>query len=310
MAWPSGLERGPGTCVSRTSSTARPSPRSSVPRARDLRHPRLRCEAAPPALRRPALPRCEHLGAIRSRGTECGTDVVLGTRFATKPLELKIPGHDRRHELRRAVGSGQGGSRPRSDRGRNLDDDRRRRHDERGARALAHARLPAASLALRDEPGRPETRGRDRGRGGRGRETGWRRDARSRKISDRVAEMRDLPKGIDQRSASRHPDWTGPDDLEIKIHELREITDWEKPIFVKVGATRTYYDVQLAVKAGADVIVVERHAGRHRRDPGRLHRARRDSDASGDEDRGRRLAGARDAPEGAAHRLRRHPERG
>src|SRR3989442_7951824 len=77
------------------------------------------------------------------------------------------------------------------------------------------------------------------------------------KISDRVAAMRNLPKGIDQRSACRHPDWTGPDDLEIKIHELREITDWEKPIFVKVGATRTYYDVQLAVKAGADVIVVD-----------------------------------------------------
>jgi glutamate synthase domain-containing protein 2 len=77
------------------------------------------------------------------------------------------------------------------------------------------------------------------------------------KISDRVAAMRDLPQGIDQRSASRHPDWTGPDDLEIKIMELREITDWEKPIFVKVGATRTYYDVQLAVKAGGDAIVVD-----------------------------------------------------
>src|SRR5256885_2078004 len=77
------------------------------------------------------------------------------------------------------------------------------------------------------------------------------------KISDRVAKMRDLPKGIDQRSACRHPDWTGPDDMEIKIHELREITDWEKPIYVKVGATRTYYDVQLAVKSGADVIVVD-----------------------------------------------------
>ena len=48
------------------------------------------------------------------------------------------------------------------------------------------------------------------------------------KISDRVAEMRDLPKGIDQRSACRHPDWTGPDDLEIKIEELREITDWRE----------------------------------------------------------------------------------
>jgi glutamate synthase domain-containing protein 2 len=77
------------------------------------------------------------------------------------------------------------------------------------------------------------------------------------KISDRVAHMRDLPKAIDQRSACRHPDWTGPDDLEIKIHELREITDWEKPIFVKIGATRTYYDVQLCVKAGADVIVLD-----------------------------------------------------
>ena len=31
------------------------------------------------------------------------------------------------------------------------------------------------------------------------------------------AEMRDLPKGIDQAERSRHPDWTGPDDLEIQI---------------------------------------------------------------------------------------------
>ena len=77
------------------------------------------------------------------------------------------------------------------------------------------------------------------------------------KISERVAEMRTLPEGIDQRSACRHPDWTGPDDLEIKIHELREITDWEKPIYVKVGASRPYYDIALAVKAGADVVVLD-----------------------------------------------------
>jgi glutamate synthase domain-containing protein 2 len=69
--------------------------------------------------------------------------------------------------------------------------------------------------------------------------------------------MRDLPKGIDQRSACRHPDWTGPDDLEIKIGELREITDWEKPIYIKVGATRPYFDTALAVKAGADVVVLD-----------------------------------------------------
>jgi glutamate synthase domain-containing protein 2 len=69
--------------------------------------------------------------------------------------------------------------------------------------------------------------------------------------------MRTLPPGIDQRSASRHPDWVGPDDLRIKIEELREATEWGVPVFVKVGATRVDHDVKLAVAAGADVIVVD-----------------------------------------------------
>ena len=77
------------------------------------------------------------------------------------------------------------------------------------------------------------------------------------KVSERVADMRTLPAGIDQRSACRHPDWTGPDDLAIKIEELREITDWQIPIYVKIGATRVRDDVKLAVKAGADVVVVD-----------------------------------------------------
>ena len=77
------------------------------------------------------------------------------------------------------------------------------------------------------------------------------------KISDRVAQMRNLPKGIDQRSACRHPDWTGPDDLEIKILELREITGWKVPIYVKVAGARPYYDTTLAIKAGADAIVLD-----------------------------------------------------
>ena len=77
------------------------------------------------------------------------------------------------------------------------------------------------------------------------------------KVGPRVAAMRTLPEGIDQRSASRHPDWTGPDDLQIKIEELREATNWEKPVYVKVGATRVGHDVKLAVAAGADVVVVD-----------------------------------------------------
>jgi glutamate synthase domain-containing protein 2 len=77
------------------------------------------------------------------------------------------------------------------------------------------------------------------------------------KVGSRVAQMRTLPEGIDQRSASRHPDWTGPDDLRIKIEELREATGGEKPVYVKLGATRVDHDVKLAVAAGADVVVVD-----------------------------------------------------
>ena len=188
----------------------------------------------------------------------CDTDVVLGDRFASEPLRPADPDHDRGDELRRAVRAGQGGARPRRDRDGHGDDDRRRRHDRGGARALRDARLPAPPLALRDEPGRPAALRRDRDRRSarapsraaagccwaRRSPTAWRRCATCRRASTSAR-----PAGI--------PDWTGPDDLEIKIGELREITDWEKPIFVKVGASRTYYDVALAVKAGADVIVLD-----------------------------------------------------
>lgn len=77
------------------------------------------------------------------------------------------------------------------------------------------------------------------------------------KVSADIARMRDLPAGVDQRSPCRHPDFLGPDDMIIKIEELREATDGRVPIFVKLGAARVYDDVKLAAKAGADVVVVD-----------------------------------------------------
>jgi glutamate synthase domain-containing protein 2 len=77
------------------------------------------------------------------------------------------------------------------------------------------------------------------------------------KISETIAHQRDLPVGVDQRSPARHPDMLGPDDMVIKIEELREATDGQVPIFVKLGASRTFDDVKLAAKAGADVVVVD-----------------------------------------------------
>ena len=77
------------------------------------------------------------------------------------------------------------------------------------------------------------------------------------KVTEQVAEMRSLPAGIDQRSPARHPDWLGPDDLSLKIQEVREATDYQIPIQLKLGAARVYDDVRMAAKCGPDIIYLD-----------------------------------------------------
>jgi glutamate synthase domain-containing protein 2 len=187
----------------------------------------------------------------------CDTNVVLGERHARKPIELAIPitiaGMSfgaLSAQAKEALGRGAtevGTSTTTGDGGMT---DEERVH----SKTLVYQVLPSRYGMNPDDLRRADAIeiviGQGAKPGGGGMLLG-------QKISSRVAAMRDLPEGIDQRSACRHPDWTGPDDLEIKIKELREITDWEKPIYVKIGATRTYFDVALAVKAGADVIVLD-----------------------------------------------------
>jgi glutamate synthase domain-containing protein 2 len=187
----------------------------------------------------------------------CATNVRLGGRFATKPIELKIPVTiagmsfgSLSAQAKEALGRGAslaGTSTTTGDGGMTS--------EERGhSNTLIYQYLPSRYGMNPDDLRRADAIeiviGQGAKPGGGGMLLG-------QKISERVAEMRNLPPGIDQRSACRHPDWTGPDDLEIKIEELREITDWQKPIYVKVGATRPYYDIALAAKAGADVVVLD-----------------------------------------------------
>jgi glutamate synthase domain-containing protein 2 len=203
------------------------------------------------------------LGASMSRyplegyRERCGTDVLLGARHAKYPVHLDIPvtiagmsfgalsgrAKEALGRAASAVGTstttGDGGMTP----------------EERGhSKTLVYQYLPNRYGMNPDDLRRADAievvLGQGAKPGGGGMLLG-------QKVSERVAGMRTLPAGIDQRSASRHPDWTGPDDLTIKILELREITDWEKPIYVKVGASRPYYDTKLAVHAGADVVVVD-----------------------------------------------------
>jgi len=203
------------------------------------------------------------LGASMSRyplegyREKCDTSVTLGTRFAKKPIELKIPVTIAGMSFgalsgpaKEALGRGAtmaGTSTTTGDGGMTNEE---RGHSEK----LVYQYLPSRYGMNPDDLRRADAIeivvGQGAKPGGGGMLLG-------QKITERVAGMRNLPVGIDQRSACRHPDWTGPDDLEIKILEIREITNWEKPIYIKVGGARPYYDTALAVKAGADVVVLD-----------------------------------------------------
>src|SRR5713226_7380035 len=187
----------------------------------------------------------------------CSTKTVLGTRFAEKPIELDIPvmvtgmsygalSYNAKVALARgarAAGTstttGDGGMLP---------------AERENSRVLIYEVLPSRyginihHLRQADAIELTIGQGAKPGTGGL---------LLGSKVSAEIARMRDLPPGVDQRSPARHPDFLGPDDMVLKIEELREATDWRVPIFVKLGASRVYDDVKLAAKAGADVVVID-----------------------------------------------------
>ena len=188
---------------------------------------------------------------------KCVSKTIQGTRYAKKPLELAIPitiaglsfGALSAH-AKEAIGRAAtivGTSTTTGDGGMTAE-------ERNASKTLVYQCLPSRYGFNPDDLRRADAIeivvGQGAKPGGGGLLLG-------QKVSPRVAAMRALPEGIDQRSACRHPDWTGCDDLTIKIAELREVTDWQVPIYIKIGASRVFNDVKLAIKSGADVVVID-----------------------------------------------------
>lgn len=188
---------------------------------------------------------------------KCNTKVTLGTRFARKPVTLDIPvmitgmswGALSYHaKVALAKGASTVGSSNTTGDGGMLMAEREH------SRSLIYEVLPSRyginvhHMRMADAIELTIGQGAKPGTGGL---------LLGSKVSGRIAKQRDLPVGVDQRSPARHPDFLGPDDMIIKVEELREATDGEVPIFIKVGASRVFDDVKLAAKAGADVVVVD-----------------------------------------------------
>jgi glutamate synthase domain-containing protein 2 len=187
----------------------------------------------------------------------CETRTVLGSRFAKKPIELKLPitiAGMSYGALSKTAKTALGTAATRLGISTTTGDGGMLLEERQASHLMVYQVLPSRygfnvdHLKMADAIEIVIGQGAKPGTGG---------VLLGSKVSKVIAEQRTLPEGVDQRSPVRHPDFIGPDDLQIKIEELREATNWEKPIYVKLGASRVSDDVKLAVKAKADVIVLD-----------------------------------------------------
>ena len=76
------------------------------------------------------------------------------------------------------------------------------------------------------------------------------------KVTEEIAQVRNVPMGEDVHSPAYHHDINNIEDLKRKVDWLRELSGG-KPIIIKLGAGNVAEDVKLAVQAGPDVIAVD-----------------------------------------------------
>jgi len=194
---------------------------------------------------------------IDSYREPCRTDVVLGSRFAENPLKLDIPvlfgamsygalSKEAKmaiamaaRELKTATNTGEGGMLP---------EEREIAPIVISQYASGRFGVSAQYLQCAEAVEIKIGQGAKAGMGG---------HLPAEKVTFEIAGVRKIPPGTDALSPARNLDIVGPEDLKIKIEQLREITDWKVPIIVKYAPGRQFEDAKIAAKAGADIILID-----------------------------------------------------
>ncbi|WGI16741.1 glutamate synthase-related protein [Methanonatronarchaeum sp. AMET-Sl] len=188
---------------------------------------------------------------------ECNTKVTIGNRYAENPLEIDIPillpamsfgaiSIETKtafalaaNNTGTATNTGEGGMHPKE-----------RETANKLISQYASGRFGVSSQYLNNSEAIEIKIGQ-------GAKAGMGGHLSSEKITPEIAEIRGIPQNSDALSPSRHIDIVGPEDLKMKIEQLREIVNWKKPIIVKFSAGRVKEDVIIAAKAGADAIAID-----------------------------------------------------
>ncbi len=82
------------------------------------------------------------------------------------------------------------------------------------------------------------------------------------KINDEISKTRMIPKGTDAISPAPHHDIYSIEDLRQLVFSLKEATNWEKPVIVKIAAVHNVAAIASGVaRSGADIIAIDGFRG-------------------------------------------------
>lgn len=81
------------------------------------------------------------------------------------------------------------------------------------------------------------------------------------KVTEDVSRVRGVPVGSDALSPCRYYDVQTLDDMKHMVAFLRDVTNYQYPIFFKLGPSRPYADVAACIEAGADAISIDGMVG-------------------------------------------------
>lgn len=194
---------------------------------------------------------------IDSYREPCKTEVVLGDRFAENPLKIDTPimigamsfgAISKEAKISFARGATLAGTASNTGEGGMLPEERH--YADKLIVQYASGRFGMSANYLNNAEAVEIKIGQ-------GAKSGMGGHLLAKKVTAEVARIRNIPQGTDALSPARHMDIVGPEDLGMKIDQLRDITDWKVPIIVKFTAGRVEQDVKIAAKAGADIIVID-----------------------------------------------------
>lgn len=203
------------------------------------------------------LPAQASIAPVDKYREPCNTKVKLGTRFAKKPLEADTPvliggmsfgALSKEAKLGLAKGSAMVGSVANTGEGGMLPEERELSDKLVVQYSSGRFGVSAKYLNAGDAVEVKIGQGAKPGMGG---------HLMAEKVSPEVAKIREIPEGTDALSPCRFLDSQSKEELTEHIELIREVTDWEVPIIVKLGPGRVDEDVKIAYEVGADIIALD-----------------------------------------------------